>query len=55
MHKRLYRFLNENIIISLFQFGFRQKYFNSFFELIHITETIKVALEQEKKLNHKTT
>ena len=49
MHKRLYRFLNEKII-SLFQFGFRQKDFNSFFALIHITETIKVALEQEKKI-----
>ena len=47
MHNRLYKFLNDNNIISPVQFGFRQKYSASF-ALIHLTETIKQALDQGK-------
>ena len=47
MHNRLYMFLNDDNIIYPLQFGFRQKYFTSF-ALIHLTETIKEALDQGK-------
>ena len=40
-------FLNDNNIIYPLQFGFRQKYSTSF-ALIHLTETIKEALDQGK-------
>ena len=47
MHNRLYKFLNDNNINYPLQFGFRQKY-STFFILIHLTETIKEALDQRK-------
>ena len=47
MRNRLYKFLNENNIIYPLQFGFQQKYSASF-ALIHLTETIKEALDQGK-------
>ena len=47
IHNRLYKFLKVNNIIYPLQFGFRQKYSTSF-ALIHLTETIKEALDQGK-------
>ena len=47
MHRRLSTFLNVNNIIYRLQFGFRQNYSPSF-ALIHLTETIKEALDQGK-------
>ena len=47
MHSKLYKFLNDNNIIDSLQFGFRQKYSNTF-ALIHFTETIKEELDQGK-------
>ena len=43
MYKRLYTFLNNNIIYNL-QFGFRQQYYTSH-ALINITENIRIALD----------
>ena len=43
MYKRLYTFLNNNIIYNL-QFGFRQQYSTSH-ALINITENIRKALD----------
>ena len=43
MYKRLYTFLNNNIIYNL-QFGFRQQYSTSHV-LINITENIRKALD----------
>ena len=43
MYKRLYTFLNNNIIYNL-QFGFRQQYSTSH-ALINITEIIRKALD----------
>ena len=47
MHDRLYKFLNDNSVMNPLLFGFRQKYSTSF-ALIHLTETIKEALDQRK-------
>ena len=47
MDSRLYKFLNVNNINYPLQFGFGQKYSASF-ALIHLTETIKEALDQGK-------
>ena len=47
MHNSLYNFLNGNNITYPLQFGSRQKYSTSF-ALIHLTETIKEALDQGK-------
>ena len=47
MPNRLYKFLNDKSIIYPVQFSFRQKYSTSF-ALIHLTETIKDALDQGK-------
>ena len=47
MHCRVSTFLNIKDIIYLLQFGFRQNYFTSY-ALIHLTETIKEALDQGK-------
>ena len=47
MHNKLYKFLNDNNIIYPLQLGFQQKYSTSF-ALIHLTETIKEALDQGK-------
>ena len=44
MHKRLYKFLNNNNIIYNLQFGFRQQYSTSH-ALINITEIIRKALD----------
>ena len=46
MRNRLYKFLNDNNIYLL-QFAFQQKYSSSF-ALIHLTDTIKEALDQGK-------
>ena len=43
MYKRLYTFLNKNVIYNL-QFGFRQQY-STFHALINITENIRKALD----------
>ena len=43
MYKRLYTFLNKNVIYNL-QFGFRQQYSTSH-ALINITENIRKALD----------
>ena len=43
MYKRLYTFLNNNIIYNL-QFGLRQQY-STFHALINITENIGKALD----------
>ena len=43
----MYKFLNEDSIIYILQFGFRQKYSISF-ALIYLTETIKVVFDQGK-------
>ena len=43
MYKRLYTFLNKNIIYNL-QFGFRQQYSTSH-PLINITENVKKAID----------
>ena len=48
MHSRLSTFLNIKDIIYPLQFGFRQNYSTSY-ALIHLTETIKEALDQEGK------
>ena len=45
MHSRLSTFLNIKDIIYPLQFGFRQNYSTSY-ALIHLTETIKEALDQ---------
>ena len=47
MHNRLSTFLNIKDIIYPLQFGFRQNYSTSY-ALIHLTETIKEALDQGK-------
>ena len=47
MHSRLYKFLNDNNVIYHLQLSFREKHSTSF-ELIHLTETIKEALDQGK-------
>ena len=47
MHSRLSTFFNVNGIIYTLQFGFRQNYSTSF-ALIHLTKTIKEALDQGK-------
>ena len=47
MHSRLSTFLNIKDIIYPLQFGFRQNYSTSY-ALIHLTETIKEALDQGK-------
>ena len=47
MHNRLYKFLNDGNVIYHLQLSFREKHSTSF-ELIHLTETIKEALDQEK-------
>ena len=47
MHCRVSTFSNIKDIIYLLQFGFRQNYFTSY-ALIHLTETIKEALDQGK-------
>ena len=44
MQKRLYTFLNKNIVIYNLQFGFRQQYCTSH-ALINITENIRKALD----------
>ena len=44
MHKRFYKFLNNNNIIYNLQFGFRQQYSTSH-ALINITEIIRKALD----------
>ena len=44
MHKRLSNFLENNKLIYLLQFGFRQNYSTSY-ALIHLTETIKESLD----------
>ena len=45
MYKRLYTFLNSNILYTL-QFGFRQHYTKSH-TLINIIENIRKALDDE--------
>ena len=45
MYKRLYTFLNKNVIYNL-QFGFRQQYSTSHV-LINITENIRKALDDK--------
>ena len=47
MSSRLHKFSNISNIIYPLQFGFWQTYYTSF-ALIHLTETIKEALDQEK-------
>ena len=47
MRNRLYKFLNNNNIFYLLQFGFWQKYSASLL-LIHLTESIKETLDQGK-------
>ena len=47
MYNRIYNFLDKNNLIYSLQFGFRQKYSTSF-ALIHLTETLKQALDQGK-------
>ena len=47
MQNRLYKFLNDNNVIYHLQLSFREKHSTSF-ELIHLTETIKEALDQGK-------
>ena len=47
MHSRLSTFLNNKNIIYPLQFGLRQNYSTSY-ALIHLTETVKEALDQVK-------
>ena len=47
IHSRLSTFLNIKDIIYPLQFGLRQNYFTSY-TLIHLTETIKEALDKGK-------
>ena len=47
LYKRLYAFLDYNIIIYDLQFGFRQQYSTSH-ALINITENIRKALDDGK-------
>ena len=47
MYKRLYTFLNNNVICNL-QFGFRQQYSTSH-ALINITDNIGKALDDGNK------
>ena len=46
MYKRLYTFLNKNVIYNL-QFGFRQQY-STFHALINITENIRKSPDNGK-------
>ena len=47
MHYRLGKFLNDNNVVYPLQFGFRQMLIR-INTLIHLTETIKEALDQGK-------
>ena len=47
MHSRLSTFLKIKDIIYQLQFGFRQNY-STLYALIHLTKTIKEALDQGK-------
>ena len=47
MHSRLSTLLNIKYIIYPLQFGFRENYSTSY-PLIHLTETVKEALDQDK-------
>ena len=47
MHKRLYKFLDENNILYDKQFGFRKKN-STIFSLIEITEKIKESIDNKK-------
>ena len=48
MHNRLHKFLNNNNIFYPLQFGFQHNTLYTSFALIHLTESIKEALDQGK-------
>ena len=48
MHNRLHKFLKNNNIFYPLQFGFQHNTLYTSFALIHLTESIKEAIDQGK-------